>query len=92
MDVKKIASALSSETRLKILKILAKKELSSVDVYRGYIRIYNDKKHRESIYRDLEVLVTAELLEKKYDSSSKQIIYHLKVKKITLDLTMDNLI
>ena len=91
MEIKNISSALSSETRLRILKILSASNLSSIDVHKEYIQKYPDKKHRESIYRELEILHTAGLLEKKYNSEGKQIEYGIKIKKFTIDLITQNI-
>lgn len=86
MKITKICKALSSETRLKILKILIDKKLSSANVHREYNKRFHEKRHRESIYRALEKLVSAEILMKEYDTTRKEIVYSLKHKEITINL------
>jgi len=78
--------ALGSETRLRILRLLANKKLSAANVYREYVRNFHDRMHRESIYRALEKLVNAEILNKEYDEKEKEIVYGLRYKKLTIDL------
>jgi len=85
MDLTKVCKALSSDTRLKILKILVDKNLSAANVFKEY-RKRDDKRHRESIYRALEKLVDAEILRKEYDEKGKEIVYVLEHKEFTIDL------
>jgi len=89
MDIEKVIKALNSRTRRKILKILSEgpknvKEISIVlrEQYSANIR------YRESVYKALEKLVDADLVEKFYQKD-KGITYRLKRKKITIDLTKE---
>lgn len=89
MDVEKVVKALNSRTRRKILKILSEgpknvKEISIVlrEQYSANI------KYRESVFKALEKLVEADLVEKFYEKD-KGIAYRLKKKKITIDLTKE---
>jgi len=86
MDITKVCKALSSKTRLKILKILVDKKLSASNIYKEYNRIYREKRRRESIYRALEKLVEAEILRKTYNDKEKEIVYELKHKELTINL------
>jgi|Deesub1362B_J571_1020462.scaffolds.fasta_scaffold00647_13 DNA-binding transcriptional ArsR family regulator len=86
MDVEKVVKALNSRTRRKILKILSEgpknvKEVSIVlrEQYSANI------KYRESVFKALEKLVEADLVEKFYEKD-KGIAYRLKRKKVTIDL------
>ena len=71
-----MARALRSEVRVRLLKILSEGELSAIDAFRKYNEHF-ERKHRESIYRDLELLVACEMLKKKYDEKRKEIVYTL---------------
>jgi len=86
MQLNELAKALSSETRLKIIKILSERELSALEVYEAYERAYKEGKHRESIYRELEKLVEANILKKVYNEKEKKIVYKLAIQKIIVDL------
>jgi len=81
-----VASALRSKDRMRILQLIGSEQLSSIEVYRRYSNKYSKEKHRESIYRDLEMLVAAGILEKKYSVEKKQITYSLKAKEISIEL------
>jgi len=89
MDIEKVVKALNSRTRRKILKILSEgpknvKEISIVlrEEYSANI------KYRESVFKALEKLVEADLVEKFYEKD-KGITYRLKREKITIDLTKE---
>jgi len=91
MAIDEICKALGSETRLRILEILANGGMSSVKVYHEYSKKFHDKKQRESIFRALQKLVNVNILEKVYDDKKKEIIYKLKAKEITIDLVNQRL-
>lgn len=87
MKVTDLGNALRSQTRLNILKILDKKSLRAIDVYNEYKVLFSsDAKHRESIYKELERLVDAGILNKRYDRNKKGIIYALRFQTIHIDL------
>lgn len=87
MEVTHLGNALRSQTRVNILKILGRKSLRAIDVYREYKTLFSDDaKHREFIYKELELLVDAGLLDKRYDRNTKSIIYTLRFQKISIDL------
>jgi len=78
---------LKSKTRVNILKILDEKSLRAIDVYKEYKALFKaDAKHREFIYKEMERLVEAGILEKKYNTEIKGITYKLRFKKISIDL------
>ncbi len=81
-----MAKALSSETRLKILKLLAEGEASAVSVYKVYNERFSDRRERATIYRELEVLYKSNFLVKSYKEESKEIVYRLAARSINLDL------
>ena len=81
-----MAKALSSDTRLKIIKLLAEGEASAVHVYKMYNEKYSDRRERATIYRELEVLYKSNFLVKTYREESKEITYRLASRSISLDL------
>jgi len=86
MDILQIASALSSETRLKLIRVISHNKLSAVEIYKIYNKTYGEKKHRETIYRELENLVRVNILNKIYLKDEKKIVYELITEKIIFDL------
>jgi DNA-binding transcriptional ArsR family regulator len=86
MEIEEVAKALSSDTRLKILKVLAEGEASAVHVYKMYNERFSDRKERATIYRELEVLFKSNFLVKTYREESKEITYRLAARSINLDL------
>lgn len=91
MNISKIIAALDSETRLEIIKILGKEPSTVAEIFQEIKK--NPKvnvKYRESIYRALEKLVYANLVEKYYDKE-KGICYKLSMRKIVIDLVNGNI-
>ena len=88
MEIEEVAKALSSDTRLKILKLLADGEASAVHVYKMYNERFSDRRERATIYRELEVLYKTNFLVKTYREESKEIVYRLAARSIKLDLVM----
>jgi len=87
MSLERICSALSSATRIEILKILADGSMSMREIMdalheRGF-RI----NYRASVYRALEKLVSAGLVEKYYDRESRGIRYRLLKSRLNINLT-----
>ncbi len=81
-----MAKALSSDTRLKILKLLANGEASAVHVYKMYNERYAERRERATVYRELEVLYKSNFLVKTYKEESKEIVYRLSARSINIDL------
>lgn len=86
MDVTKVGKALSNETRVKILQILADSPRSSIKTYERYEEKYTEGKHRETVYRELENLVEAGLLTKEYNETASQIEYTFEQRQLLIDL------
>jgi thiamine pyrophosphokinase len=87
MKITSIGNALRSQTRVNILKTLGKDNLRAIDVYQKYNEIFpKNPKHREFIYKELERLVNAGILDKKYDKKIKGLTYNLKHQIILIDL------
>ncbi len=85
MDLMEVGKALSNETRLRLLQLLADKSDSASGVHERYVNEYDDRKHRESIYRALEKLVEVQILTKEYQKESG-LVYHLANEQLVVDL------
>jgi DNA-binding transcriptional ArsR family regulator len=86
MNFRKIISALDSETRVQIIKILGRGPATTTEIFQEIKKVRKvSVGYRESIYRALEKLVDADLVDKYYDKK-KGICYKLLMRKIKLDL------
>jgi len=89
MDIEKVVKALNSRTRRKILKILSEGPKNVKEISIALREQYSTNiKYRESVFKALEKLVEANLVEKFYEKD-KGIAYRLKREKITIDLTKE---
>jgi DNA-binding transcriptional ArsR family regulator len=86
MEIEEVAKALSSDTRLKIIRLLAEGEASAVSVFKKYNERFSDRRERATIYRELEVLYKSNFLVKTYREDSKEIVYRLAARSINIDL------
>lgn len=85
MDVSQVLNALSSPKRLRLVQFLGNGDFSAMDIYKQFSMV-DANVHRETIYRDLERLVAADLISKYYDITTKKILYRLSAKKLAIDL------
>lgn len=90
MDINKVISALNSNLRREILKILAKEPKTVIEVLEELKKRKVEVKYRETVYRALEKLFDAELLEKYYDKE-KGLCYKLLLNRITIEITKETL-
>jgi Fe2+ or Zn2+ uptake regulation protein len=86
MKKDKVISALNSELRREILKIISKEAMPVIQVLEELKKRKFDVKYRESVYRALEKLVDSGLVEKCY-IKEKGLCYQLKAKIVKIDLT-----
>ena len=80
MNPEEVAQALGSRHRLAILRILSGRPRATAAEVHSAFRERFGGRHRESIYRDLERLVAAELVEKRYDAKRKALVYSLRIR------------
>lgn len=85
MDINKVISALDSKLRREILKILAKEPKTVIEVLEDLKKKKIEIKYRETVYRALEKLFDAELVEKYY-AKEKGIWYKLTAKRVVIDI------
>jgi Fe2+ or Zn2+ uptake regulation protein len=90
MDIAKIISALNSDLRREILKTLAERPYTVLEVLNKLKKKGLDVKYRETVYRALEKLVDAELVEKFY-TKEKGLCYKLPLTRITIEITKESL-
>jgi DNA-binding transcriptional ArsR family regulator len=85
MELELVAKALSNTTRLKVLQLVADQPDTAIGTFQRYADTYDDDKHRESIYRELGVLVDAEVLQKEYQAG-RGLLYQLTHDRLLIDL------
>lgn len=86
MDLQRIGLVLRSKTRLRLIQVLADDRLSAQEIHSRVSERGGGHRHRESTYRDLEIMVDAEIMEKTYDKKEKAIVYRLVTRYLRLDL------
>lgn len=89
MDVVKVISALDSELRRELLKVLAERPNTVVGVLHKFKSKGFNVKYRETIYRALEILVDSGLVEKYYEKE-KGLCYRLVSNHITIKIAKDS--
>ena len=90
MGISKIISALDSELRREVLKVLAEKPHTVLEVLNKLKNKGIDVKYRETVYRALEKLVDAELVEKHYEKG-RGLYYKLSLNRLTIEITKESL-
>ena len=89
MDADKVISALNSKLRREILRIISEEPMTVIQVLDELKRKKFEIEYRESVYRALEKLLDAGLVEKHY-IKEKGLCYTTKVKLVVIDLMKDN--
>lgn len=84
-QVLQVAQALSSETRLNLIKTIGNKSLSLYEIQNQF----DNSIHRESIYRALEKLAEVRILSKAYNKTKKRYEYSVINPQITLNIMND---
>ena len=83
VDIVKIAKALSSDKRLKMINILSEMDQTAVELYNKFKSKFDNKAHRETIYRDLELLQLCGVVTKKYDNVKAFVCFALPASRVT---------
>jgi len=86
METDKVISALRSKTRREILQILAGEPKTVQEVMESLPQKRVKIKYRESVYKALEKLVDAGLVDKYYEKE-KGICYKLSKTRLEIDLS-----
>ncbi len=82
MDLKRTLIALSSNKRLEMTNILSYNDLSAPEVFS---KMKSPPVFRQSVNRDLDVLVEVGILKKFYHQQTKKILYGLIWKSLEID-------
>ena len=85
MRSEEVLSALDSKTRIEILRILAAGPANVAGVLGELGRKEFGTKYRESVFRALEKLANAGLVEKYYDNEKRGIRYRLLKTRVEID-------
>ena len=86
MDVDKVIAALNSKLRREILKIISEQPMTVIQVLGKLKKREIDVKYRETVYRALEKLFDAGLVDKIY-IKEKGLCYKIAVNHIVIDIT-----
>lgn len=81
-----ILRALDSDLRRELLKIALDGALDADGFYNAVIDRGFNIRYKESVYKELQTLVQASLLDKYYDVKSKKILYRLKSGRVVVDI------
>jgi Fe2+ or Zn2+ uptake regulation protein len=85
METGKVIAALNSDFRREVLRILSKEPMTVGQVLEELKRHKVGVKYRETVYRAVEKLVEAGLVDKSY-VKNKGLCYKLTVSRITIDI------
>lgn len=80
-----ILRALSSDVRIDIMKMLAENPLNMSDIFSATVGLGYDLKYKETLYKAVDMLVKANLVEKYYDNNKKEIIYKSRLSQVLID-------
>jgi Fe2+ or Zn2+ uptake regulation protein len=86
-----VIRALDSPLRVELVKLLLQKPTSAPDIYQTLISTGFDIGDRDTVYKALQMLVDAGLVEKYYDMEVKRICYKVVTKQIHIDVPSLNL-
>ena len=84
-EVIEIAKALSSETRLNLIRVIGNNTFSLSEIEERF-KLLSSSLYRESIYRALEKLVETGILRKYFDAFRKKQVYAIEQNQITLNI------
>ena len=82
VEVSKIIACLGDKTKVQILQILGDRPLTVTEIYN---RLKYKVKYRESIFKALEKLRKAMLVERKYSEKKKAFEYSANFKRIEIN-------
>lgn len=80
-----VLQALGSGRRREIVKIAAEGAINESAAYRRLVELGYNIKDRSYCYKDLQMLVSAGVLDKVYDNKSKSLLYKLNVDRIVIE-------
>jgi len=81
-----ILRALDSDLRRELLKIALEGPLDADGFYNKVLNSGFNIRYKESVYKELQTLVQADLIDKYYDVHAKKILYKLKSERVVVDI------
>lgn len=81
-----ILRALDSDLRRELLKIALEGALDADGFYNKIVDRGFNIRYKESVYKELQTLVQADLISKYYDVKGKKILYSLKSSRVVVDI------
>jgi len=85
-QLKVVIAALANDMRMQLLQTLSGEPLPASRVFAETKMMGSDVRYRETVYKGLETLVSAGLVDKKYDKKKKIIVYSLVGETLSIDL------
>lgn len=82
-----ILRALSYDVRIDIMKMLAENPLNMSNIFSATVGLGYDLKYKETLYKEVDMLVKADLVEKYYDNNKKEIIYKSRLSQVLIDVS-----
>lgn len=89
MDFNKVIQALSLRTRREILRVIADRPKTLIQIYKELKNKNIPIKYRESVYKSLERLISVGLVEKVYEK--RTVLYKSRFSKIKVDLVSEKI-
>ncbi len=80
LSAAQLAAVLGDKTKVKVLQLLAEKEMTLTEVYKEL-----KLKYRESAYKALQKLLSAGLVKRRFDENKKAYFYSSAFKKIRIN-------
>lgn len=80
-----VMKAIKSDLRRELMAVVSKSPMDSDTIYNTILNRGFDVKHKESVYKDLQFLVSTGLLDKYYDKSKKKILYKPNASQVAMD-------
>jgi len=81
-----ILRALDSDLRRELMKIALQGPLDADGFYNKVVDSGFNIRYKESVYKELQTLVQAGLIDKYYDVQAKKILYRLKAGRVVVDI------
>ena len=81
-----ILRALDSDLRRELLRIAAMSPLDAEGYYKAIAERGFNIRYKESVYKELQFLVEAGMIEKFYDVKSKKILYRIALSRVSIHL------
>lgn len=86
-EFSKVIRALDSPFRILLIKALMEKSMSAPEIYKMLVEVGFDIGDRDTVYKALQMLSDAGLIEKYYDAGAKRISYRAISKQILIDIS-----